>query len=360
MQKTIGILAVLLVAQVGLTIGMSFTEPDLTAVRPDTLLLEFGERTVDRLTIEGSDNQKLTLARQGEDWVLVEKGRFPADQTKVDRLLNQLRGLQRGLAVATTDGAKRRFSVSDEAFERRITLAQGDETLATLYLGTSPGMRRVHARTGDDDAVYTVKFGVHDTPVKPGDWEDKTVLQIPREEIETISLADLTLSRIPDKGSPVTPGEGDKQTPDQTSWSSDVLAEGESINQSNADALAEKLARLIIGTVIDPEADLDNGPEDPDLVIDLQRKDKQVIEYRLSKRDTENDYVLKSSSRPEYFRLPVYTGDALIKAASRQQLIIAATDAADEGEAQAVTFESLPADSSDKSALGIAIEEGEP
>ncbi len=39
MRKTIGLLSILLAAQLLLAVGMSFTGPDLAAVRPDTPLL---------------------------------------------------------------------------------------------------------------------------------------------------------------------------------------------------------------------------------------------------------------------------------------------------------------------------------
>ena len=331
MQKTIGILAVLLVAQLVLAVGMSFTGPSLTAQRPDTPLLALGDRSVDRLTLEGADNQQIVLTRQGEDWVLPETGNFPADSAKVDHLLEELKGLKRGLPVATTAGAMQRFKVSDDAFERRVLLAQGDDTLATLYLGTSPGMRQVHARTADDEAVYVTKFGLYDAPLKPEDWENKSVLQIPSDEIEQVSLAQLTLSRSPDTGSGAAPEAGDKQKVGRTNWTGETLSEGETLNQANAEALVDKLAGLDIGGVLGVEAKPEYALDAPALVLSVQRKGGEPIEYRLGKRDKEKDYVLKTSLRPEYFRLPDYTGDALITAAKREQLVAAAKAAAAEG-----------------------------
>ena len=360
MQKTIGILAILLVAQVVFAVGMSFTGPSLTAVRPDTPLLELAENAVDRLTIEGSDNQQLALSRQGEEWVLPEKGNFPADQTRIDRLLDQLSGLKRGLPVATTKGAQKRFRVSDDAFERRVTLSRGDETLSKLYLGTSPGMRRVHARTSDDDAVYTVDFGVYDAPGNSEDWEDKSVLQISRSEIGKIILAGLTLSLLPGNGSGIASEQAGNQDPGQTTWRGDALAEKETVNQANADALAEELAGLRIGSVLGTDTKPEYGLEEPELVIGLQHKGGEEFEYRLGKHENGHDYVLKSSSRPEYFRLPNYTGDALLEAARREQLVETVSEVSDESETLADLADSIPTESSDVSDQGNASEEGLP
>ena len=43
--------------------------------------------------------------------------------------------------------------------------------------------------------------------------------------------------------------------------------------------------------------------------------------------------MLKVSSRPEYFRLPAYTADALIQAAQRDQLVTESSEAVAAGEA---------------------------
>ena len=179
MEKTIRILAIVLVAQLLLAVGMSLTGPNLAAAHPDTPLFTLGDQPVDHLTIEGPDSARVVLAKQGEGWVLPDNGGYPADKMRVDTLLSRLEGLQRGLPVATTSGALKRFKVSDESFERRVVLAHGDDTLATLYLGSSPGMHHVHARSSKDDAVYAVDFAVYEAPDKAADWEDKAILQFP-------------------------------------------------------------------------------------------------------------------------------------------------------------------------------------
>jgi hypothetical protein len=360
MQKTIGMLAVLLAAQLVLAVGMSYTGPSLAMHRPDTPLIDLGDRTVDRITIAAPDDQRVVLAQEGDGWVLPGTGDFPADKSRVDRLLGELKGLKRGLAVATTKGAQKRFKVSNDDFERRVQLARGDEMLATLYFGTSPGMRRVNARTSEDDAVYTTEFGVYDAPVKPEDWEDKGVLKIPPGEIDSIGLTGLTLERRPAAPAGTAAGDKDLQKPETRIWSSEGLADGEAVNQANADALAQQLAGLTTGAVLGTEANPDYGLDQPALAIQVQRQGGQTIEYRLGKRDKADDYVLKASSRPEYFRLPGYTADALVKAAARDQLVAVAGEATEEGEAaQQGAAQSTPAQGTEvtdhgKSAAGAS------
>jgi hypothetical protein len=325
MEKTIRILSIVLVAQLLLAVGMSLTGPNLVAAHPNTPLFTLGDRPVDHLTIEGPDGARVVLAKQGQGWVLPDNGVYPADRAQVDSLLSRLEGLQRGLPVATTSGALKRFKVSDESFERRVLLAHGDDTLATLYLGSSPDMHHVHARTSKDDAIYSVDFAVYEAPDKAADWEDKTVLQFPQDSLETIDVAGLTLHHVPaavvDKGPNKSAANGEARP---ASWQIEAAGQGEVVNPAGVQDLAGKLARLRIGAVLGTGAKPEYGLEKPALTLSVTRKGGEQLEYRLGPTNKEGYAVLKSSARPEYFRLPGYTADALIKAAARTQLVQAA------------------------------------
>ena len=67
----------------------------------------------------------------------------------------------------------------------------------------------------------------------------------------------------------------------------------------------------MLGTEAKPEYGLDK----PALTLSVTRKGGEKLEYRLGPTGKEGYAVLKSSARPEYFRVPGYTADALIKAA---------------------------------------------
>jgi hypothetical protein len=324
MQKTLGVLTVLLAAQVLLAVAMNLAGPDLTAVKPDTALVDLGDRSVDRIVISGPDRQQLVLQRQGDSWVLPGTDGFPAATDKVNHLLDRLTGLKRGLAVATTAGAQQRFKVGAGDFERRVQLDGGDETLATVYFGTSPGLRRMHARTDRDAAVYTAAFGLYEAPIKASGWEDKTVLHLKSGDIDRIDLAGFAMQR---SGAPPAPSGQDnsRRATAAASWQGEKLGEGETLKQPGATALVQKLAGLDIDSVLGKKPQPDYGLQTPALALSVRRKDGKTLEYRLGKRDKQHDYVLKVSSRPEYFRLPAFTGDALVKAAGRDQLVIAST-----------------------------------
>lgn len=354
MHKTITVLAALLAAQLLLAAGISITEPDLAASRPDAPLIGVDLGAVGRIRIEGTDDE-VVLQRKDDGWVLPGTGDFPADASNVERLLDSLGGLRRGFAVATSADARTRLRVAENDFERRLTLLEGETPRATLYLGTSAGANQVHARTADDDAVYLVDFGTFDGPASSGDWQDKTTLQIPREQIDSIVLGELTLSRVPAGGGDAAPagqasgdaagGSGDAAgaaaAADQADarWTLAGGAPYETVDQANADALAIQLANIRTGPVLGTERLDSYGLDEPALELGVLKTDGKRVDYTLASRGENEPYVLKSSARAEYFELRAITAEQLTEAASRAQLVDSpgedATEASDAARPEA-------------------------
>lgn len=313
MKKTIQWLAVLLGAQLllALTLGLSGTA--LTRTKgADAPLLAFDKAAIDRITLEGPDQTKVVLAKKAGHWQLPEADGFPADDTRVAQLLDRLAGLKGGDVVAASSSAHTRFKVSDEAFERRITLAKDDASQAILYLGTSPALRRLHARSKGEDDVHIVELAVFDVPVKAADWQDKTLLTIPQAEITAIDLDGLRLERG---------ASDDTEQGEDTQWTASPLSDGKRLKADAAAKLARLLAELRFEKVLGKEDKPEYGLDKAALRLALTRKGRKAIEYRLGKATDKEEYTLKVSSRPEYFRLASWTGKNLLSAAQREALL---------------------------------------
>nr|VFJ52744.1 MAG: protein of unknown function (DUF4340) [Candidatus Kentron sp. DK] len=321
MNKTIGFLFLLLLVQIILAGTLLFSSPDLSAVRPDTPLIALKDRKPDRLIIEGAEGDKTVLQKEGDTWILPEHYRFPVEKGKVDSFLAQLQGLQHGHPVATTSATLARFRLTDEAFERRITLARGKETLETIYLGSSPGVRQIHARTAEDTTVYSVPFSAYQAPAKPEDWEDKALLSFPPEDIREIQVAGLTIQRNPSGQT----GESAPRPNDPASappvWFAEGLAEGESLDQAGVAELVRRMAELRIARVLGTQSKPEYGLDNPALTIRFNRKEAGSVEYRLSKPQPDTNLVLGTSHRSEYFGLHNYVGRPLMEAANRDKLV---------------------------------------
>lgn len=361
MKKTISLLGALLVAQLLLAFGLSFTGPRLSARSADKPLFSLGGSDIDRITIEGPDKTKVVLAKVGGAWQLPDEGNFPADKARADALVKTLEGLKEGPPVATTSQALARFKVGDDRFDRRITLAGAGKTLATLYFGTSPSMHEIHARRSGQRDVYSVTFAVYQAPAEAGSWEDKAILQFPKKDIEAIDVAGLHLARVSSPPSPAlsrspsppppppakvgasgtagtsgaatnattaTTTSGGKVAPvtpeaAQPEWAATGLANGEALDTMAADKLAGLLADLRIDAVLGKDAKPGYGLDHPVLALSLVKAGGQKITYALGKDKDGKTYVLKASTRDEYFRLPDYTASPLLDAAKRDKLLAA-------------------------------------
>lgn len=336
MLKTIKLLVILLGAQLLLALGLGLTGQELSTGLNVEPLITLDQDKIDHITLEGTEQSKVVLIRQGDTWQLPEVAGFPADQGRISQLLDRINSLKTGMPVATSSGAQERFKVSSKSFERRITLAQGDESLATLYLGSSPGIRRVHARAESSESIHSVKMAVYEVPVKNADWEDKTILQLPQAEILAIELNGLRLERT----TPASPTTSEESVPNQadaksapSGWTLKSTKGAQDLTAGATDKLVGLLASLRFDRVLGQEPMVDYGLDKPLLEVMLTRKDSDALTYRLGKSADREEYTLKASSRPEYFRLANYTATALIAATKLNQLLAEPSANLEEGNA---------------------------
>ncbi|HEY5644332.1 MAG TPA: DUF4340 domain-containing protein [Pseudomonadales bacterium] len=170
MNSRIGLLLGLLIVQIAL-VGVAF----LGAGRDEggEPFLDIDPARITGLTISGGDDDAVVLARSSDGWRL---GELPADGGKIADVIGKLTGGSAIWPVATSADSQGRFEVTEDAHQRRIDFEGEAGPLATVYLGTSPGYRRIHARRDGDDATYSIDFAVHELPTDADEWLDKQLL----------------------------------------------------------------------------------------------------------------------------------------------------------------------------------------
>lgn len=126
----------------------------------------------DTLIIEDSE-ATLTLARTDEKWQVNGEPAIPVDAGAVVGVLESLADLEAGLPVATSEASQAQLEVADDNYQRRLTVKQGENELAQMYLGTSPGFRKAHVRLAGEDAVHAASINVFDFQTSESDWLDK-------------------------------------------------------------------------------------------------------------------------------------------------------------------------------------------
>jgi len=177
------LLAVVLVLQLALALLLFLRRDPLAGSTSVTLLLPPDVvRNADHVVIEAKSAAqpatsgdavpggatRLELVKKNGAWVLPASFDAPAAGAKVSALLDRLSGLKRGLPIATSEAALKRFKLVDADFERRLVLSAGDKALATIYFGSSPGPRKSDARLSSDKAVYSVDLPTYELPTDNG------------------------------------------------------------------------------------------------------------------------------------------------------------------------------------------------
>jgi hypothetical protein len=314
MNNRIAILGAVLAAQLLLALGLNLAGEDYGAFEPEEKLLTFDAAAVDGLRIEDGKGS-VTLKKSADRWVLPTLDAYPVGAGKTEALLERLAGLEKGWPVATSAGAAERFKLTGEQFERRITLLVGDAPRAVLYVGSSPGFRRVHVRPDGDDAVYAVEFSTWEAGAAAADWVDKTVLELRQDEITGVRMPGFELRR------------------DGEVMQLVGLGEQETIKQEKVDGLLRQLAGLRIQSVLGRQAKAEYGQDQPVLTLSVSRRDGGDLEYRFSKPAHGDDYVLKRSDQDYFFALSQFSVDDL-QQTTRESLLEARGSAQAPGDGE--------------------------
>lgn len=301
MKKWISILSGLLVAQLVLAVVINLSGEDYGAFQAQEQLFAFDEKAVDRLRIE-EGSESVVLAKQDGKWLLPDHGNFPASSDSVEHLLEKLSAMKKGWPVATTSAAVQRFKVGEEQFERRLTLLSDDEPIAQLYIGTSPGFRKVHVRPENEDKVFAVEFDSWDASAKADDWIDKGILKLKEDDIERVEMPGFVLQRQ----------DGKLEVAD--------LEEQQQTDATQTGTLVRKLADLNIQSLLGTEVKPEYRQDEPELEFTVTRKGGEVLRYRISKPKEESYYVLKRSDLDQYFKVAEFTVNP-IKETVRDKLV---------------------------------------
>lgn len=375
MGKTLGLLAALLLAQLALAAFLFMRGSNFGAVQPDAPLIAFDPAVVDRVTIQDGTGAQVELVNREGQWRLPGHFDFPASNAKVEALLKDLQGLRTRLPASTSPEAFTRFKVAADQFERRIDLRQGDQELAVLYLGDSPGFKRLFARGGQGEAVFEVAYAAHQAGVKANDWTDKGLFALTSDQIAGLTLNGMVLTKtkagngsqedaedkVSGQGGLDRKGENSghgglvskAEDSDQHGQDPDAedggqirkaesggqagqvgpdrwVLEGETteIDQVKAGELVRAAANLnyleVLGTEARPEYQMDN----PVVRLTVQSREGKPREFLIAKLADGEDYVLKANDHPWYFKVGAWAVKGLLEV-GKETLLVAAVAASD-------------------------------
>lgn len=281
MNSRIGLLAALLAVQLVL-VGIALFAGGRDEAGDAFLGLD--PEAVTGLSISGDEADGVVLARTTEGWRV---GELPADSDKITDVIDKLTGGTPSWPVATSEDSRTRFEVTAEKHQRRVDFEGEDGVLATVYLGTSPGYRRVHARRDGDDEVYSIDFAVHELPADTDDWLDRRL------------LASTGIRRVELPGGRVLAQAGD-----DTGWTLD----GAVTDPEATRRYLERIERLAVLGRFEP--DESSAPGEAQLVLVDSADGSQRLTFRFN--EAEDEYVLTSDRYPGEFTVASYVAEQIL------------------------------------------------
>ena len=178
MSRPVITLLLTFLIQCGIVAAVYWPQQDLAQRPLHQPLLPSGPDIIDEIRIGDEYDNKTTLQKVGERWFLPDLENLPADSDRIDKLLDSITGQDSDWPIAQSIVARQRFQVANYRYQRSLSFLAEGKLLATVYLGTSPGFRKVHARRKGQDAIYSIVFNTFDAPGISGAWLEPRLLQI--------------------------------------------------------------------------------------------------------------------------------------------------------------------------------------
>jgi hypothetical protein len=147
--------------------------------------------TPERVEIQGSADDIVTLSRGGDGWAIDEAGGYPAQADKVEQLVDKLKEVQVRRPVVSSSRYHRALKVAEGEHERRVKIWQDDAGSPELdfFLGSSPNYQRIHVRRAGDDEVYEIQgLGSYDVRPEPQAWFDTSFVSVEPARVTSLRL----------------------------------------------------------------------------------------------------------------------------------------------------------------------------
>lgn len=303
-SRSLQILSSVLILQLVIAGGLLWRSNLQAQFAPATQLVSIDPSIVDTVIIDDGDDT-VSLQRADDQWRLDDQHNTPASGDKIENLVSDITALKPGLPVTSTRGAHKQLEVAEGNYQRQVTLKVGEEIVADLLMGTSPGFRKSHVRHADQDEVFSARLNTFDIPADYDDWLNQNLLSF--DNITGIQTEDIDLAFADDQWSIVKP-EKHRET--------------HVVDKSGIDSVISQLTALRVNgftqtleveesTDAEPGSDADEASEPETLLthtLTVLQNDKPIT-LVLSKLG--NDATIERSDISGLFELPVTTYDAL-------------------------------------------------
>jgi hypothetical protein len=208
------ILGVLVLAQITLLYYQLRSSKPLAQHSISQALLTIEKESVTAVSILDADGTEVRLQNVDQGWQTGDG--FSAQQASVEQLIEKISSLKTNLATAHTDTAAQRFQVSEDTFQRKLTIETANSKKIQLFVGSGAGARRSHVRLASEKAIYSLPLAEYELSTDASDWQDINCLRLATDTIKLVEINNLTLLKVDGDGvqaiEPTEDGAEDKNT----------------------------------------------------------------------------------------------------------------------------------------------------
>jgi hypothetical protein len=286
MKQLINALLAIFVIQSAMVAALYWPSAGLMQVLSNEKLVPFPADILDEIHIGDDKGNEAVLVKAGKQWILPDLSGLAINPELIDGLLQGVIQSKTGWPIASSVAARQRFALTDYNFRRRLTLIGNGELLGTIYLGTSPGFRRVHAKNSVQDAIFEIGYNSTDASALASDWLDKRTLQL--HSPVSISSENYSLRKKDDN------------------WRSDT---GDTPDRRELEALLLALSSVQIDGVAAAGAQQTLSIAVPELKLSIETADKD-IEFELFTLGEQ--HYIHCSDHAMFFTLSAYDFERFI------------------------------------------------
>lgn len=127
--------------------------------------------------------QSIELVKDGTQWSLGGADNYPADNTKVDELLEKLAKLKSRGPVLTKASHHKKVEVADDKYQRDVTLTHDGKEIR-FFVGTSPSFKNVHLRrAGSNEVLQASELTSWEVGTRAHDWINRDYVKFPEKDV---------------------------------------------------------------------------------------------------------------------------------------------------------------------------------
>ena len=294
-SQTAKILIALLIAQIGLVASLSSSSNQFEPFESAEKLVTLSLSELDSIFVEEKDKKAIELRKAEGKWILPELDNFPVSPEKLEKLQTGLFDQSQGWPVGTTLIAAKQFKVSDDEFVKKLKLMKGGVKAGTVYIGNSPGFKKLYVRTEGSDNTHAIEFGAHEVSTQTKDWIDRAILKLDKTKFTELKIGEKRIR--PDGGQFKVVSDND-----------------ELVKNELANSVVTAFGNMGIVEYLGTEDKAEYNLDKPALIVQIERSEGEPLQYRFAKKtDDEGNYILKRSDLPFFFKVLTSAVDNAIK-----------------------------------------------